>query len=87
MFRLKSIFKPDPKDPYSKIKPPEAQREFYLEENKTYQYLPKERIEFIDKKALIFQSKGFCFKFLHLGKLLYPIIGVTTIAMSNVLFD
>lgn len=86
MFRLKFLFKKEKDDPYSKKKPT-SEREFYLPEGKSYEYLPRERYTFSSNRLLIYESKSFNLKFLYLPKLLLPIIGVTTMAVSNALLD
>lgn len=87
MFRLKSFLQPAEKDPYSKKKPPDPQREFYLEENKHYQYTPTQKLNFAASKLLLYKSKGFTFKIFYLSKLLIPIIGVTTLVNSITFLD
>ncbi|OMJ66479.1 hypothetical protein SteCoe_36654 [Stentor coeruleus] len=85
MFRLKFLLKKEEQDPYSKKKPPEKQREFYLEEGKYYTYIPKERLVFEDNKLLLYRSWGFTMKFLYQPKILIPFIGTSAIALGSIL--
>ena len=88
MVRLNMFFQPKEKDPYSNIKPTEVSREFYLEESKLYEYIPKEKLAFdATKRLLIFESKGLAFKFLYMPKLLFPILGVSSMAFANAALD
>jgi hypothetical protein len=87
MFKPKSLIEPEAADPYSNKKPPDPVREFYLEPNKSYQYLPKDRLNFSNSRLLLYQSRKTTFKFLYLPKVLLPIITAFSLAISSSLLS
>jgi len=75
-------------DPYSKIKPKDYGREFYLPENKKLLYLPKDEIQFGENaKACIYRNDKFTMKVVYLPKLVMVFLGLSFIYSSNVFMD
>lgn len=71
-FRLfKDLIQREPDDPYSKIKQ-EKPREFYLDESKCYQYIPKSRLTFENSYLPLYKYRGTTFKLFYLAKVPLP---------------
>lgn len=75
-------------DPYSKIKPKDYGREFYLTPYKKCIYLPKEEIKFgADAKACVYRNDRPTLKILYLPKLVFVILGISLCYSSNAFMD
>ena len=81
-FRIRDLFLPAEKDPYSNVKV-DKQREFYLDEGKSYQYIPKTRLNFEKSYLTLYKYRGVSFKVLYLPKVPIPALVTTGLATGG----